>query len=146
MKQENYFPRFLICIFIFLMGLLVSSWVGDFFLIVGKWFIKKMPLVKHIYSVSKKISATISLDIPEIRHHILGLLKTCYLHVKLYNSLLIGTCACLHLTLRIISMMWSFAFLLGFSTFTFQKHVLLYNQVSGLGNARSLTLRKYFFL
>jgi len=48
--------------FIFLMGLFVSSWMGASVLWVGEWFIKKMPLVKHIYSASKQISAAISPD------------------------------------------------------------------------------------
>jgi len=101
------------------MGLFISSWVVDFFLSVGEWFIKKIPLVKHIYSISKKIIATISTSIPKIRHHILGFLKTYYWHVKLHNDLLISTCACLCLIFTIISMMWSFEFLLGFNTVTF---------------------------
>nr|ADE75612.1 unknown [Picea sitchensis] len=49
-------------VFIFLMGIFVSSWMGASVLWVGEWFIKKMPLVKHIYSASKQISAAISPD------------------------------------------------------------------------------------
>jgi len=49
-------------VFIFLMGVFVSSWMGASVLWVGEWFIKKMPLVKHIYSASKQISAAISPD------------------------------------------------------------------------------------
>jgi len=49
-------------LFIFLMGLFVSSWMGASVLWVGEWFIKKMPLVRHIYSASKQISAAISPD------------------------------------------------------------------------------------
>uniref|UniRef100_A0A0C9RYP2 TSA: Wollemia nobilis Ref_Wollemi_Transcript_3008_1569 transcribed RNA sequence n=1 Tax=Wollemia nobilis TaxID=56998 RepID=A0A0C9RYP2_9CONI len=48
--------------FIFLMGVFVSSWMGASVLWVGEWFIKKMPLVRHIYSASKQISAAISPD------------------------------------------------------------------------------------
>ncbi|KAH9308348.1 hypothetical protein KI387_036259, partial [Taxus chinensis] len=49
-------------IFILLMGVFVSSWMGASVLWVGEWFIKKMPLVRHIYSASKQISAAISPD------------------------------------------------------------------------------------
>ncbi|KAJ7519025.1 hypothetical protein O6H91_20G019900 [Diphasiastrum complanatum] len=49
-------------VFIFLVGVFVSSWVGASVLLVGEWFIKKMPLVRHIYSASKQISAAISPD------------------------------------------------------------------------------------
>lgn len=47
-------------VFIFLVGVFVSSWIGASVLSVGEWFIKRMPLVKHIYSASKQISAAIS--------------------------------------------------------------------------------------
>ncbi|BBN15221.1 hypothetical protein MPTK1_6g18020 [Marchantia polymorpha subsp. ruderalis] len=49
-------------IFIFLVGVFVSSWTGSSVLWMGEWFIKRMPLVKHIYSASKQISAAISPD------------------------------------------------------------------------------------
>ncbi|XP_057865235.1 protein CONTINUOUS VASCULAR RING 1 isoform X2 [Cryptomeria japonica] len=49
-------------IFILLIGVFVSSWMGASVLWVGEWFIKKMPLVRHIYSASKQISAAISPD------------------------------------------------------------------------------------
>ncbi|KAG0607896.1 hypothetical protein M758_8G063200 [Ceratodon purpureus] len=45
-------------VFIFLVGVFVSSWIGASVLSVGEWFI--MPLVKHIYSASKQINAAIS--------------------------------------------------------------------------------------
>ncbi|MCO5587013.1 hypothetical protein L7F22_040958 [Adiantum nelumboides] len=47
-------------LFIFSVGVFVSSWVGSNILSVGEWFIKRMPLVRHIYSASKQISAAIS--------------------------------------------------------------------------------------
>lgn len=47
-------------VFIFLVGVFVSSWIGASMLLTGEWFIKRMPLVKHIYSASKQISAAIS--------------------------------------------------------------------------------------
>lgn len=47
-------------VFIFLVGVFGSSWIGSSVLLVGEWFIKRMPLVKHIYSASKQISAAIS--------------------------------------------------------------------------------------
>eukprot|EP00897_Mesotaenium_endlicherianum_P009917 jgi/Mesen1/8954/ME000056S08363 len=49
-------------IFIFLVGVFVSSWMGASLLWVGEWFIKRMPLVRHIYSASKQISQAISPD------------------------------------------------------------------------------------
>ncbi|XAR61775.1 hypothetical protein NMG60_11016290 [Bertholletia excelsa] len=48
--------------FIFLTGILMSSWLGASLLGLGEWFIKKMPLVRHIYAASKQISAAISPD------------------------------------------------------------------------------------
>ncbi|CAN6452562.1 unnamed protein product [Victoria cruziana] len=49
-------------IFVFSIGLFVSSWMGATVLWVGEWFIKKMPFVRHIYSASKQISTAISPD------------------------------------------------------------------------------------
>lgn len=49
-------------LFIFSVGVFVSSWVGASILLVGEWFIKRMPLVRHIYSASKQISVAISPD------------------------------------------------------------------------------------
>ncbi|CAL5417645.1 unnamed protein product [Camellia sinensis] len=45
---------------VFFIGIFASSWVGGTVFWVGEWFIKRMPLVKHIYSASKQISAAIS--------------------------------------------------------------------------------------
>eukprot|EP00850_Spirogloea_muscicola_P022197 SM000282S10600 [mRNA] locus=s282:126712:128602:+ [translate_table: standard] len=49
-------------VFIFFVGVFVSSWVGSSVLWVGEWLIKRMPLVRHIYSASKQISVAISPD------------------------------------------------------------------------------------
>lgn len=49
-------------VFIFLVGVSVSSWMGASVLGFGEWIIKRMPLVKHIYSASKQISTAISPD------------------------------------------------------------------------------------
>ncbi|KAH7432494.1 hypothetical protein KP509_07G025200 [Ceratopteris richardii] len=49
-------------LFIFGVGVFVSSWVGANILSVGEWIIKRMPLIRHIYSASKQISAAISPD------------------------------------------------------------------------------------
>ena len=35
-------------------GVFVSSWLGGLLLTVGEWIIKKLPLVKHIYSAAKQ--------------------------------------------------------------------------------------------
>ncbi|MBA0664095.1 hypothetical protein Goklo_004155 [Gossypium klotzschianum] len=47
-------------LFVFFVGVFVSSWMGAAVFSVGEWVIKQMPFVKHIYSASKQISAAIS--------------------------------------------------------------------------------------
>ncbi|XP_042512854.1 protein LIKE COV 2-like [Macadamia integrifolia] len=49
-------------IFVFLVGVFVSSWMGATVFWLGEMLIKRMPLMKHIYSASKQISAAISPD------------------------------------------------------------------------------------
>ncbi|URE09186.1 hypothetical protein MUK42_24335 [Musa troglodytarum] len=49
-------------VFVFLIGIFVSSWLGTTVIWVGEWFIKRMPFVRHIYSASKQISTAISPD------------------------------------------------------------------------------------
>ncbi|KAI3464686.1 hypothetical protein Pfo_021349 [Paulownia fortunei] len=49
-------------IFIFFVGIFASSWLGATVFLIGEWFIKRMPFVKHIYSASKQISSAISPD------------------------------------------------------------------------------------
>ncbi|KAJ6805591.1 protein LIKE COV 2-like [Iris pallida] len=49
-------------VFVFLVGIFVSSWLGASVFWLGEWFIKKMPFVRHIYSASKQISTAISPD------------------------------------------------------------------------------------
>ena len=44
----------------FLSGVFVSSWLGSLLLQVGEWIIKKLPLVKHIYSAAKQVSAAVN--------------------------------------------------------------------------------------
>jgi len=36
---------------------LMSSWLGGLLLQVGEWIIRKLPLVKHIYSAAKQARA-----------------------------------------------------------------------------------------
>nr|ACJ84627.1 unknown [Medicago truncatula] len=48
--------------FVFVIGVFVSSWMGATVFWIGEWLIKQMPLVRHIYSASKQISAAISPD------------------------------------------------------------------------------------
>ena len=36
----------------------MSSWLGGLLLQVGEWIIKKLPLVKHIYSAAKQVSVS----------------------------------------------------------------------------------------
>ena len=47
-------------LFVFLVGVFVSSWLGASVIWLGEWFIKRMPFVRHIYSASKQISSAIS--------------------------------------------------------------------------------------
>ncbi|KAG6432527.1 hypothetical protein SASPL_104106 [Salvia splendens] len=47
-------------IFIFFVGIFASSWLGSTVFLIGEWFIKRMPFVKHIHSASKQISSAIS--------------------------------------------------------------------------------------
>lgn len=42
-------------IFIFAVGVFFSSWLGTALLNIGEWMIKRLPLVKHIYSASKQV-------------------------------------------------------------------------------------------
>lgn len=49
-------------VFIFVTGVVMSSWAGGILLKVGEWCIKKTPVVKHIYSASKQVSAAINPD------------------------------------------------------------------------------------
>ncbi|RWR85287.1 protein LIKE COV 2-like protein [Cinnamomum micranthum f. kanehirae] len=49
-------------IFVFFVGVFVSSWMGATVFWLGEWFIKRMPFVRHIYSASKQISSAISPD------------------------------------------------------------------------------------
>ncbi|TMW89519.1 hypothetical protein EJD97_017079 [Solanum chilense] len=49
-------------IFIFLVGVSMSSWLGASLLSLGEWIIKKMPLMSYIYTASKQISSAISPD------------------------------------------------------------------------------------
>ncbi|KAG6392783.1 hypothetical protein SASPL_147009 [Salvia splendens] len=49
-------------LFVFLVGVFVSSWLGASVIWLGEWFIKRMPFVRHIYSASKQISSAISPD------------------------------------------------------------------------------------
>ena len=41
----------------------MSSWLGGLLLQVGEWIIKKLPIVKHIYSAAKQVSALPCLSI-----------------------------------------------------------------------------------
>lgn len=41
-------------------GVFVSSWLGGLALQLGEWIIKKLPLVKHIYSAAKQVSAAVN--------------------------------------------------------------------------------------
>ncbi|KAI9164923.1 hypothetical protein LWI28_004526 [Acer negundo] len=49
-------------VFVFLVGVFVSSWVGSTVFWIGEWFIKRMPFVRHLYTASKQISSAISPD------------------------------------------------------------------------------------
>ncbi|XP_047314812.1 protein LIKE COV 2-like [Impatiens glandulifera] len=49
-------------LFVFSVGVFVSSWVGSTVFWIGEWIIKRMPFVSYLYSASKQISAAISPD------------------------------------------------------------------------------------
>ncbi|KAK9010563.1 hypothetical protein V6N11_043445 [Hibiscus sabdariffa] len=49
-------------LFVFFVGVFVSSWMGAAVFSVGEWVIKRMPFVRHLYSASKQISSAISPD------------------------------------------------------------------------------------
>jgi uncharacterized membrane protein len=42
-------------LFITTTGVFMSSWLGGMLLSVGEFIIKRLPLVKHIYSASKQV-------------------------------------------------------------------------------------------
>lgn len=50
-------PPCLCCaqLFITMTGMFFSSWLGSWTLSLGEWIIKRLPLVKHIYSASKQV-------------------------------------------------------------------------------------------
>ncbi|XP_023518691.1 protein LIKE COV 2-like [Cucurbita pepo subsp. pepo] len=49
-------------LFVFFVGIFVSSWLGATLFWLGEWFIQRMPFVRHLYSASKQISSAISPD------------------------------------------------------------------------------------
>eukprot|EP00878_Enallax_costatus_P013925 GHUV01014562.1.p1 GENE.GHUV01014562.1~~GHUV01014562.1.p1 ORF type:complete len:178 (+),score=39.19 GHUV01014562.1:288-821(+) len=46
--------------FITMTGVFFSSWLGSWMLSFGEWIIKRLPLVKHIYSASKQVSGALN--------------------------------------------------------------------------------------
>lgn len=46
--------------FIFIVGVFFSSWLGSALLGIGEWMIKRLPLIKHVYSASKQVSAALN--------------------------------------------------------------------------------------
>ncbi|ESR38931.1 hypothetical protein CICLE_v10027148mg, partial [Citrus x clementina] len=60
--------------FIFLVGMFMSSWLGASILSLGKWLIKKMPLISYIYSASKQINQKTKAfkEVAIIRHPRIG--------------------------------------------------------------------------
>lgn len=49
-------------IFVFGVGVFTSTWVGSVTMGMGEYIIKRVPLVKHIYSAAKQVSAAVSPD------------------------------------------------------------------------------------
>jgi uncharacterized membrane protein len=47
-------------LFIFFTGLFTSTWIGGALMGLGELVIKKVPLVKHIYSAAKQVSAAMA--------------------------------------------------------------------------------------
>ncbi|KAK9030297.1 hypothetical protein V6N11_031725 [Hibiscus sabdariffa] len=67
-------------LFVFFVGVFVSSWMGAAVFSVGEWVIKRMPFVRHIYSASKQISAAIS---PELGFQVFPIFQR-----NIYNVLI----------------------------------------------------------
>ncbi|KAI8477192.1 MAG: hypothetical protein J3K34DRAFT_453047 [Monoraphidium minutum] len=49
-------------VFITTTGVFFSSWLGEWFLGFGEWFIRRVPLVKHLYGAAKQVSAALNPD------------------------------------------------------------------------------------
>lgn len=49
-------------LFIFATGVFTSSWMGSALVKLSEYIIRKVPLVKHIYSAAKQVSAAVSPD------------------------------------------------------------------------------------
>mmetsp|Transcript_23120 Transcript_23120/g.75376 ORF Transcript_23120/g.75376 Transcript_23120/m.75376 type:complete len:253 (+) Transcript_23120:30-788(+) len=47
-------------LFIFIIGLFASSWIGNLLLSLGEWIIERVPLVKSVYSAMKQISSAMN--------------------------------------------------------------------------------------
>lgn len=47
-------------VFITSTGVFFSSWLGGWFLGLGEWFIRRVPLVKHLYGAAKQVSAALN--------------------------------------------------------------------------------------
>lgn len=45
-----------------IIGVFASSWIGSAFVGLGEYIIRKLPLIKHIYSAAKQVSAAVSPD------------------------------------------------------------------------------------
>ena len=43
-------------------GVFASSWIGGVFVSIGEYIIRKLPLVKHIYSAAKQVSGAVAPD------------------------------------------------------------------------------------
>ncbi|KAL4421546.1 hypothetical protein ABPG75_010837 [Micractinium tetrahymenae] len=49
-------------LFVFGVGVFTSTWLGSVSIGMGEYIIKRVPLVKHIYSAAKQVSAAVSPD------------------------------------------------------------------------------------
>ena len=49
-------------LFVFGVGVFTSTWLGSVTMGMGEYIIRRVPLVKHIYSAAKQVSAAVSPD------------------------------------------------------------------------------------
>jgi len=78
-------------LFIFATGVVASSYVGGALISLGEWVIRRLPLVKHVFSAAKQISAAISPGGVEGENGVGGSFRECVLvkNPRLGNYMLV---------------------------------------------------------
>jgi uncharacterized membrane protein len=72
----------LLQLFITTTGVFMSSWLGGTLLSIGEFIIKRLPLVKHIYSASKQVRRC---QTPHISSQERLCAKCCAAHIIAFN-------------------------------------------------------------